>query len=330
MIFSPFFSWIACIMALMIFEFFANRAFLFGFRLTNIDNCSNNQIILNDELRKAVYSYHSNTKFALLKNSNLLSHPGKQQRHSATFDNQLIELESVDSTNNYAMARIHEGMACDGMTFITQNQWGGKGQRGKNWLSEPGLNLTMSIVLEPGSLIPAQQFLFSAAIALGVLELVKNLKEGNWSIKWPNDIYWNDRKAAGILIENVIQGKKWPFSVVGIGINLNQETFPSEIPNAVSLKNITGKNYEPVPLAKEVVPIVQSHIAQLKKKPSKILGDFNQSLYRKNSPIRLKKGSYIFEATINGVDSLGLLLTDKGKFNPGEISVVSTLDGSIS
>ncbi len=245
-----------------------------------------------------------------------------EKQHSATFDNQLIELESVDSTNNYAMARIHEGMAYDGMAFITQNQWGGKGQRGKNWLSQPGQNLTMSIVLEPGSLVLTQQFLFSAAVALGILKLVKSLKKGKWSIKWPNDIYWNDRKAAGILIENVILGQNWSFSVVGIGVNLNQETFPPEIPNAVSLKNITGKNYEPVPLAREVVTIVQSQIALLKKKPNKILSNFNQSLYKKNSPIILRKGSNIFEATINGVDLSGFLLTDKGQFNPGEISVV--------
>ena len=251
-----------------------------------------------------------------------MSHPGREKPHSTTFDNQLIELESVDSTNNYAMARIHEGLACDGMAFITQNQWGGKGQRGKNWFSQPGQNLTMSIVLEPGRLILTQQFLFSAAIALGILKLVKSLKKGNWSIKWPNDIYWNDRKAAGILIENVIIGENWPFSVVGIGVNLNQVTFPPEIPNAISLKNITGKNYEPVPLARKVVTIVQGQIAILKKQPGKILSNFNQSLYKKNSIITVRKGSHIFEATINGVDLSGFLMTDKGQFNPGEISVV--------
>jgi BirA family transcriptional regulator, biotin operon repressor / biotin---[acetyl-CoA-carboxylase] ligase len=260
----------------------------------------------------------------LPKNSNLLPHPGKEKQYSTTFDNQLIELESVDSTNNYAMARIHEGMAFNGMAFITRDQWGGKGQRGKNWLSEPGQNLTMSVVLEPGDLILSQQFLFSAAIALGILELVKNQKKGKWSIKWPNDIYWNDRKAAGILIENIIHGKNWPFSVVGIGINLNQETFPPEIPNAVSLKNITGKNYEPVSLARELVSIIQNQILLLKKKPKKILGNFNQSLYKKNSIITLKKGSHVFEATLYGVDALGFLLTDKGPFNLTEICMVNT------
>ncbi|HMC87515.1 MAG TPA: biotin--[acetyl-CoA-carboxylase] ligase [Chitinophagaceae bacterium] len=258
------------------------------------------------------------------KNSNLLPHPGKEKQYSTTFDNQLIELESVDSTNNYAMARIHEGMAFNGMAFITRDQWGGKGQRGKNWLSEPGQNLTMSVVLEPGDLILSQQFLFSASIALGILQLVKNLKKGKWSIKWPNDIYWNDRKAAGILIENIIHGKNWPFSVVGIGINLNQETFPPEIPNAVSLKNITGKNYEPVSLARELVSIIQNQILLLKKKPKKILSNFNQSLYKKNSTITLKKGSHVFEATLYGVDALGFLLTDKGPFNLTEICMVNT------
>ena len=156
--------------------------------------------------------------------------------HRTTFDNQLIELESVDSTNNYAMGRIHAGLASDGMVCLARNQWAGKGHRGKTWLSEPGQNLIMSLVIEPGGLKLTQQFLFSASIALGILDLVKLLGKDGWSVKWPNDIYWNDRKAAGILIESVIQGQLWPFAVVGVGMNLNQESFPADIPNAISLK----------------------------------------------------------------------------------------------
>ncbi len=105
------------------------------------------------------YGNHSNTTFALPKNSNLLPHPGKEKQHGTTFDNQLIELESVDSTNNYAMALIHEGMASDGLAILAHNQWAGKGQRGKVWLSEPGQNLIMSLIIEPGTLILSQQFL---------------------------------------------------------------------------------------------------------------------------------------------------------------------------
>jgi BirA family biotin operon repressor/biotin-[acetyl-CoA-carboxylase] ligase len=258
----------------------------------------------------------------LLKNSNLLPDPGKEKHHSTTFDNQLIELESVDSTNNYAMARIHEGMAFDGLAYIARHQWAGKGQRGKKWLSEPGQNLSLSLVIEPRELILSQQFLFSAAVTLGILDFVQGLKKGKWHVKWPNDIYWRDRKAAGVLIESIIKGEIWQFSVVGIGINLNQEIFPEKLPNAISLKNITGKNYEPVVLAKELILLIQNRITILRKKPNRILNNFNRSLYKKNSSIKFKKGSDIIEAILIGVDSSGFLLTDKGSFNAGEISFV--------
>src|SRR5947209_2041485 len=93
------------------------------------------------------------------KNSNLLPDHGEENAARTTFDNQLIELESVDSTNNYAMALVHEGLATNGMVCIARNQWAGKGQRGKTWISEPGLNLMMSLVIRPFPLIVTQQFL---------------------------------------------------------------------------------------------------------------------------------------------------------------------------
>jgi BirA family biotin operon repressor/biotin-[acetyl-CoA-carboxylase] ligase len=249
-----------------------------------------------------------------------LPHPGKENPHRTTFDNQLIELESVDSTNNYAMARIHEGLASDGMVCLAHHQWAGKGQRGRVWLDEPGHNLIMSLVIEPAPLKLSSQFLFSATIALGIIDLIIADSPKNWYVKWPNDIYWNDRKAAGILIENVIQGQNWLFAVVGIGMNLNQSSFPAEIPDAVSLKLITGKNYDPVSFARELVPSVQSRIGILKAEPQIILRDYNTHLYRKNAPITLKKGENSFETRINAVDSMGLLVTDHGSFTSGEIA----------
>src|ERR1700730_10313043 len=176
-------------------------------------------------MQGAASSYQRNTTFALPKNSNLLPDHRMENPARTTFDNQLIELESVDSTNNYAMARIHEGMASDGLVCLARHQWAGKGQRGKTWLSEPGQNLIMSLVIEPTPLILTQQFLLSAAVALGIMDLIAVLVKNGWSIKWPNDIYWNDRKAAGILVESVIQGGNWRFAVAGIGMNLNQWSF---------------------------------------------------------------------------------------------------------
>ncbi len=264
-------------------------------------------------------SIHSNTKFAMPKNSNLLPHPGKEKPRRTTFDNQLIELESVDSTNNYAMARIHEGMASDGLVFLARHQWAGKGQRGKFWLDEPGQNLIMSLVIEPGTLKISQQFLFSTAIALGILDIIQTIDNGNWRIKWPNDIYWNDRKAAGILIESVIKGKNWPFAVVGIGMNLNQESFPDEISNAISLKQITRLNFEPGSIARKLVISIQSRIAFLRKDPVKILNEFNKYLYKRNEYLVLKKGNELISTKIIGVNETGELITDVGSFTIGEV-----------
>ena len=264
-------------------------------------------------------SIHSNPKFAMPKNSNLLPHPGKEKPRRTTFDNQLIELESVDSTNNYAMARIHEGMASDGLVCLARHQIAGKGQRGKSWLDEPGQNLIMSLVIEPGTLKISQQFLFSTAVALGILDIIRTINNGNWQIKWPNDIYWNDRKAAGILIESVIQGKNWLFAVVGIGMNLNQESFPDEISNAISLKQITNQNYEPVTIARELVIAIQSRISFLRNDPGKILNEFNQYLYKRNEYLVLKKGNELISTKIIGVNETGELLTDMGSFIVGEV-----------
>jgi BirA family transcriptional regulator, biotin operon repressor / biotin---[acetyl-CoA-carboxylase] ligase len=264
---------------------------------------------------------HSNTKFAMPKNSNLLPDHGKEKPYRPTFDNQLIELESVDSTNNYAMARIHEGIAFDGMVCLARHQWAGKGQRGKSWLDEPGQNLIMSLVIEPGTLILSQQFLFSAAVALGILDLIHTIKSDNWRIKWPNDIYWNDRKAAGILIESVIKGKSWLFAVIGVGMNLNQESFPEEISNAISLKQITSSNYEPVSIARNMVFTIQSRITQLKKEPANILREFNLSLYKKNESVILRKGNELIATNIIGVSEAGHLLTDMGSFTIGEVDL---------
>jgi BirA family transcriptional regulator, biotin operon repressor / biotin---[acetyl-CoA-carboxylase] ligase len=260
------------------------------------------------------------------KNSNLLPDPGKENPHGTTFDNQLIELESVDSTNNYAMARIHEGMASDGLVCLARYQRAGKGQRGRNWLSEPGQNLTMSLVIEPSPLNISSQFLFSAAVALGVLDMIRASDSGpGWKIKWPNDIYNNDRKAAGILIENVVQGTNWSFAVVGVGMNLNQESFPAEIPNAISLKQITGKTQEPVDIARKMVPSIQSRISILRRNADSILKDFNESLYKLHEPVSLRKGDDLILTLIKGVDASGLLLTENGAFGLGEVQM--TADG---
>ena len=102
-------------------------------------------------------------------------------------------LDTVDSTNNYAMARIDDGFAKHGMVWFANEQTAGKGQRGKNWTSEKGENIVMSLVLSPGQLKITSQFHLSAAVALACFEFLSGYIDDETKIKWPNDLFWRDR-----------------------------------------------------------------------------------------------------------------------------------------
>jgi BirA family biotin operon repressor/biotin-[acetyl-CoA-carboxylase] ligase len=139
-----------------------------------------------------------------------------------------IELQSVDSTNNYALAQIHANMAQPGTCYFAHEQTSGKGQRGKSWATERGTNIILSIVLKPDFSQPFQQFQLSACAAVAARQFFSQYDGDSLKIKWPNDIYWQDRKLGGILIENIIRsqgpgGGTWDWSVVGIGLNINQQ-----------------------------------------------------------------------------------------------------------
>ena len=133
----------------------------------------------------------------------------------------LVIIDKVDSTNNYAMGLIREGLTKHGAAYFAIEQTAGKGRRSKGWTAEKGKNIILSIVVAPDFLNIQNQFQLSVVAALGCYDLFKNYAGDNVYLKWPNDIFWNDRKAGGILIENVIKGKKWKWSIVGIGININ-------------------------------------------------------------------------------------------------------------
>ncbi len=162
----------------------------------------------------------------------------------------LIELPSIDSTNIYAMEQIKAGKAISGSCYNTPFQTHGKGQHGRVWESEKGQNLLCSYVLELKSLNPAKnwgpedQKGLSAAVAIGAKAFFGVNAGDETLIKLPNDIYWRDRKAGGILIENSLRGTEWTWAVIGIGFNINQTSFSPDAPNPVSLRQITGRQWE--------------------------------------------------------------------------------------
>jgi len=244
-----------------------------------------------------------------------------------TIGTPFIELQSVDSTNNYALTQIHANMAQPGTCYFAHEQTSGKGQRGKSWATERGANIILSIVLKPDLLQLTQQFQLSACIAVATRQFFDGYGRDSIKIKWPNDIYWQDRKLGGILIENIIRNKpeggNWDWAVVGIGANINQTNFGTELKNPISLKQITGKSFDQIELAKELcVSIDDSYRNLIKEETNAILKMYNQFLYKKGELVKLRKDNRVFSATIKNVTPTGQLVAQHGieeQFDFGEI-----------
>jgi BirA family transcriptional regulator, biotin operon repressor / biotin---[acetyl-CoA-carboxylase] ligase len=265
------------------------------------------------------------------KNSILLPQPPYTNPIGLPF----AELQSVDSTNNYARQQIHAGLAQHGMAIFAHEQLSGKGQRGKGWSSEKGVNIILSIVINPQPLLLTQQFMLSACVAVAVHDLFIKYAGADTKIKWPNDLYWQDRKAGGVLIESVVGSREsgvgsqesgvgsWEWAIVGIGININQTAFPSELPNPVSLKQITGKNFDTVELAKELCELLNKNFDELVNEGfEKIYAAYLADLYKINSTVKFKKDNRLFEAMIRSVSPSGKLIVQHSieeEFEFGEV-----------
>lgn len=276
---------------------------------------------------KIVYRRLHGNIFTLLKNSVYLADTPFKGRIGTPF----IELQSIDSTNNYALSRVHAGLARHGAVFFAHEQIAGKGQRGRVWKADKDSSIITTIVIDPRPLPLGNQFQLSACIALSACEWLEKYAGDDTKIKWPNDLYWQDRKAGGVLIENIIGGinvegnhsSGWQWAIAGIGININQAKFPPGLTNPVSLRQITGKEYNPVALAKELYEHIDQNWKKLEKKGfEEIYSRYLNRLYKKDQFVKFKKGNRIFEATIKKVSEDGLLVVQHAmeeEFRTGEI-----------
>ena len=222
----------------------------------------------------------------------------------------MIILDCVDSTNNYAMAQIKNGDPEAGNPVLAMQQTGGKGRRSKNWKSNKGENILLSIPVKLQWLTVSQQFQLSVAVALACYDLISQTILANIFIKWPNDLFINDKKTAGILIENILRGTIWQWTIIGIGMNINQVNFEELNSTATSFSKETGDSYEVLLLAKKLYELVSIRIMQVKNGHfEKMLIEYNQHLYGKAGKVKLKKQGILFETEIMGVSSSGQLLT---------------------
>ncbi len=225
-------------------------------------------------------------------------------------DKNFIILNDVESTNNYANQLIMSKEAEEGTVVLAYFQEKGRGQRGNFWESEKGKNVLMSTVLFPNFLGAEKQFMISKVASLALYDFLIG-ETRDVSIKWPNDLYVGHKKVAGILIENSVKGHNIYSSVLGVGINLNQEEFLSEAPNPVSLKQITGKNYDVLEVAGKVVEQIFTWYKELKNDNWGYINSmYFDRLFRKNSWRLFRKEGLEFEAKIIGIHEFGQLILE--------------------
>ncbi|TCO10569.1 biotin--[acetyl-CoA-carboxylase] ligase [Natronoflexus pectinivorans] len=194
---------------------------------------------------------------------------------------------------------------------IAGYQTAGRGQGENRWESEKGKNLTFSLVLKPHGLEVPNHFRITQVVSLAIIDWL-NAHIKNASIKWPNDIYAGDLKMVGMLIENSLAGKEVVTSVVGIGLNLNQEKFISGAPNPISLKMITGKEYDVEEVFQECMQHIMSrYLHWLENGDDEILHrQYFQNLYRNNGVFLFRDNTGEFSAQIREIEPDGHLVLE--------------------
>ncbi|MDL2222775.1 biotin--[acetyl-CoA-carboxylase] ligase [Bacteroidales bacterium OttesenSCG-928-M11] len=225
----------------------------------------------------------------------------------------LIRIESVESTNKYLKDLLNCHHLEEGTVVITDNQTAGRGQIGSSWEAEKGMNLTFSLLLCPTSLPIKEYFLLSKAISLGIKDALAPLLDV--TIKWPNDIYYQDGKIAGVLIENSIIGKTILHSIVGIGLNVNQEFFISDAPNPISLVQIIGKKTSLEDLLNTVCDRIKERYESLFVDKTEVEQDYRRALYRREGFHSYRDRFGLFSARITNVTNDGFLhlVTEEGE-----------------
>lgn len=234
---------------------------------------------------------------------------------------QIIHLDSVDSTNNYAAKLCKEGSVMHGTVIMADEQTNGRGQRGASWQSNPGMNLTFSLYVEPSKLKADQQTIISHCVSLALIKTL-NKKGIAAEIKWPNDIYVKEKKIAGMLIENTLRNGKVGSSIIGIGLNVNQEDFEL---SATSLRAETGERFIPR-------DVLESFLVELEKLWPALIGyqieNVLTTVYKHllgfQQMRKYEDENGVFIGIIEGIDESGHLVMyrngDLTKYNLKEVS----------
>lgn len=222
----------------------------------------------------------------------------------------LIHLTSTSSTNEYLYDLIsRDDSLTEGLVVWSDFQTSGKGQLSNVWESEEGMNLTFSMLFFPSFLPIQSQFLLSQFVSLGIVDYLSNeVGMKDVTVKWPNDIYWKNKKIAGVLIENLLMGNSISHTIVGVGLNVNQKKFLSDAPNPVSMATATKRHFNLDDELQKLVSAIKFRYLQL------IKGDFSslraqnfKALYRADNFYYYQDENGSFAAKIDSVGDDGIL-----------------------
>lgn len=221
----------------------------------------------------------------------------------------LRTFRTVDSTNNEASRLLAEGTYLHGTGILSFNQTEGRGQYGRHWVTQPGMHLALSIIIQPDNMTASELPLLSMKTSLALVRVLKH--ENNsllTTIKWPNDIYANGKKIAGILIENSLSSSKVQHSILGIGMNVNEKVFPDDLPNATSLFLLTKKEYDIKKLAEKVRLAVMHILDEISETWKTEYDDF---IYGAGQIMSFEEKGELVAARVLGVDFDGRIILEK-------------------
>jgi BirA family biotin operon repressor/biotin-[acetyl-CoA-carboxylase] ligase len=226
----------------------------------------------------------------------------------------ILPFKQLESTNTKMQEDYSAGLLQANSVYVTDFQCSGRGIDQNIWHSEEGKNLLFSIAVKPENLHPSQQFMLTKAISLAVTDsLALYLDSDLIKIKWPNDIYYQNSKLGGMLITHIINGNAIEFSIIGIGLNINQKNFPADLPNPVSIIQITQKEFDLTSVLENVLLSVNDRLSQLKDVDLHhfISFEYLSRLYRLEAWSTYKYRGETVEARILGVNGYGQLLLEK-------------------
>lgn len=218
----------------------------------------------------------------------------------------IIYFDVLDSTNTFLSQNIDKYL--EGTLIIAGEQTAGRGQRGNQWQSNPNENLTFSLLLKPNFISPQNQFDFNMMICLALQKTLADFLGNDVKVKWSNDIFYKDKKIAGVLIENTLKSTQIENTIVGIGLNVNQIQF--DYPNASSMQHITGKKYQLENILVNLLKNIEEYYLLLKNGNNFLKKHYLLHLYRFNQYSFFRTNDEIWQGKIIDIENSGKLVIE--------------------